>query len=393
MRDAPSLHRCLSHWNGSWVHHGAQQPPYLEQASAAARTNQQSVNVRQSPMCKRQQSWKWRWESSDVQCPFHHPTQHELCERLRGRRIILYGDSLTQQFFVSLASLTGRAAQATPPPGCEHMRHLECVRLCDDDQDTEGGPVGVELPLVCQRIKFGMALDESPATPENCTVRPSTVSPLRETFPSSCLRGFDVVIISTVAHWVGSDGALRLAECLASRRSADAGRAAANADASAYVAALFKQQMQRDATHLRQTLALVASSGDGASWRPSTRVFFRTSPTGYPSPVLLHPDTLDGAPPVFTAPSRDVEWARSLAARNASRFNHHLFSRFNAIASHAYKSAGLDVLDVEAPMLHRVDGHLDLLHYCLPGPVDFYSEALWNYVLPRSQTSHKRKDQ
>ena len=39
------------------------------------------------------------------------------------------------------------------------------------------------------------------------------------------------------------------------------------------------------------------------------------------------------------------------------------------------------VMDVAAPMLHRVDGHLDRLHYCLPGPPDFYSHALFNYML------------
>ena len=128
--DGGPFHRCLTHWNGSWVYHAEQPPPYVEQASAASRTNPQSVNIRHSPMCKRQQSWKWKWESHDTRCPFHHPTTRELCERLRGRRIILYGDSLTQQFFVSLASLTGGGAtQAPHPPGCEHARHLECLQL------------------------------------------------------------------------------------------------------------------------------------------------------------------------------------------------------------------------------------------------------------------------
>ena len=125
------------------------------QASAAARTNPQSVNIRQSPMCKRQQSWKWRWESRDARCPFHHPTRHEMCERLRGRRVMLYGDSLTQQFFVSLASLTSSATPASSPPGCERTRYLECLRLCGDAEDTGGKPTNAASALVCQRIKFG----------------------------------------------------------------------------------------------------------------------------------------------------------------------------------------------------------------------------------------------
>ena len=381
MDQAHHPHRCLSHWNGSWVYHGAQLPSYQEQAAAAARTNPQSVNIRQSPMCRRQQSWKWRWESRDRRCPFHHPSPSELCERLRGRRILLYGDSLTQQFFVSLASLTGGsgATQAMAPSGCERTRHLECLRLCGDNVPKgDKQPAFGTLALICQRTKFGMALDEVPTPPENCTIKPSTVAPLHETFPPSCIRAFDLVIVSTVAHWVGNDGALRLSECLTSRRPVDA----ASADASAYVQGLYKRQMQRDAMHLQRTVSPARLPGENAlNLRQHTRIFFRTSPTGYPTPDLLPPDTSDGAPPVFTKPSRDIHWARTLAARNASRFNHHLFARFNAIARHAYKSAGLDIFDAEVPMLHRVDGHLDLLHYCLPGPADFYSEALWNYMV------------
>ena len=55
--------------------------------------------------------------------------------------------------------------------------------------------------------------------------------------------------------------------------------------------------------------------------------------------------------------------------------------RLNDAARAAYAAHDLGVMDVAAPMLHRVDGHLDRLHYCLPGPPDFYSHALFNYML------------
>ena len=86
-------------------------------------------------------------------------------------------------------------------------------------------------------------------------------------------------------------------------------------------------------------------------------------------------------PPVYLAPSRDLAWVDAYARRESSPFNHHLFRRFNAIARAAYDAHGLPVMDVERPMLHRVDGHMDPLHYCLPGPPDFYSYVLWNFAL------------
>ena len=57
--------------------------------------------------------------------------------------------------------------------------------------------------------------------------------------------------------------------------------------------------------------------------------------------------------------------------------------RFRALTCRgaAYAAHGLPVMDVEQPMLHRVDGHMDPLHYCLPGPPDFYSYVLWNFAL------------
>ena len=75
-----------------------------------ARTNPQSQNIDKSPMCRQQTSWKWRWVSHDSACPFEYPTRESICKRLVGKHLLFYGDSLTQQLFVSLASLAGDAA-------------------------------------------------------------------------------------------------------------------------------------------------------------------------------------------------------------------------------------------------------------------------------------------
>ena len=320
-------------------------------------------------MCKRQESWRWRWQSHERGCPFTRPTRSALCARLAGKRILLYGDSLTQQFFVSLASLAGGAAASWRPPGCEGMRRLECVRVC-------GG--GSEPPAeLCQRTKFGLALDEPPPRPHNCSVQPSVVATAEEKFPPNCVRRFDVLILSEAAHWVGVDGALGMQQCLERFGATDAARFS-----QAFVARLYESQMQRDVAHLRAVLAPPPSAGE----RRDTRVLFRTSPPGYPTADVLPPDTPEGIPPVFTAPSRSAAWATALAAQRTSRYNHHMLPRLNAIARRAFADGGasgsrVGVMDVEAPMVPRVDGHLDPLHYCLPGPADFYAEVLFNFVV------------
>ena len=183
-----------------------------------------------------------------------------------------------------------------------------------------------------------------------------------------CLASFDLVVLSTFSHWVGMDGALNVQTCLREGGAAMTSGAAARA-AVEYTAALYDAQMRRDAAFLSRLPSA------------SRRVLFRTSPPGYPPPDALRPDTRGGRPPVYLAPSRDLAWVDAYARRESSPFNHHLFRRFNAIARAAYGAHGLPVMDVERPMLHRVDGHMDPLHYCLPGPPDFYSYVLWNFAL------------
>ena len=348
---------CLSDWRGGWVDEGAP-APYAATAAAVRKEIIPTQADSQRQMCgaPRHRSWRWRWRSSDARCPFATPTREQLCTRLAGKRIVLYGDSLTHQFFASLASLAGNATRAPVPRECWRLRHLKCVSVC-------GGTA-----LVCNRHHFALALDVTPPPlPPNCSVR-ARVAPLNATFAPRCLASFDLVVLSTFSHWVGMDGALNVQTCLCEGGAAMTSGAAARA-AVEYTAALYDAQMRRDAAFLSRLPSA------------SRRVLFRTSPPGYPPPDALRPDTRGGRPPVYLAPSRDLAWVDAYARRESSPFNHHLFRRFNAIARAAYAAHGLPVMDVERPMLHRVDGHMDPLHYCLPGPPDFYSYVLWNFAL------------
>ena len=150
----------------------------------AAKKNPQSQNVKTSSMCSGQQSWRWQWHSHNPDCPFEHPARERLCQRLRGKRILLYGDSLTQQLFVSLASLAGNGTQMQRPSECSLVKPIECVSVCDGSC------------ILCHRLHFGLALDHTGAALApigNCSVRSSVVAPLQETFSPRCIRFFDLV--------------------------------------------------------------------------------------------------------------------------------------------------------------------------------------------------------
>ena len=188
---------CLSDWRGGWVDEGAP-APYATTAAAVRKEIIPTQADSQRQMCgsPRHRSWQWRWRSSDARCPFATPTREQLCARLAGKRIVLYGDSLTHQFFASLASLAGNASRAPVPRECWRLRHLKCVSVC-------GGTA-----LVCNRHHFALALDVlPPPLPPNCSVR-ARVAPLNATFATRCLASFDLVVLSTFSHWVGMDGAL-----------------------------------------------------------------------------------------------------------------------------------------------------------------------------------------
>ena len=227
---------------------------------------------------------------------------------------------------------------------------------------------------ICHKTRFGLALDMAPQPPRNCSIRPSLVAPLEETFAPSCLRGFDVIILSEGAHWAGNDGAIALEECLTGQ---GVELMAARSQSQKWMSHLFASQMKRNAAFLSASVA----RGGGTRLKPS--IFFRTTAPGYPTADLLAPDTPGGEPPVFKVPAQSANWVDAMVAKGTSAYNHHMLPQLNAIAQRAYAAHApvLDVMDTAEPMARRVDGHLDLLHYCLPGPPDFYSEVLWNYML------------
>jgi hypothetical protein len=357
--------QCLTAWDGRWVQTDLRTLPYVQDAAAAG-TNPQSRYIAEDGVCRGQRSWSWTWASSSAACPFEVPSRAQLCSRLASKSVLLYGDSLTQQFLVSIASLAGNASAWTAtattgraPKGC-WSRKMACFRVCDGSA------------TVCHRAKFGLVVDEPPRPPHNCSVR-ATVQPLAQSFAPACIARFDVVILSEWAHWAGVDGALGLQQCLE-----EAGTSPARAArwSQGWIAQRYAEQMERNAAFLRAVVTEHA---------PRTRVLFRTSAPGYPPPQVLPPDVPGRGDDAraFTAPTRELGWAHAWAsALNGSEtFNHHMVFGLNAAARSAYASRGLGVMDLERPMLHRVDGHLDRLHYCLPGPPDFYTHALYNYVL------------
>ena len=117
---------CLRDWRGGWVDEGAP-APYAATAAAVRKEIIPTQADSQRQMCgsPRHRSWQWRWRSSDARCPFATPTREQLCARLAGKRIVLYGDSLTHQFFASLESLAGNAT--LDPARIEYRQRLDQV--------------------------------------------------------------------------------------------------------------------------------------------------------------------------------------------------------------------------------------------------------------------------
>ena len=134
-----------------------------------------------------------------------------------------------------------------------------------------------------------------------------------------------------------------------------------------------------NAAHLARIAAAIAWVRAAA---PHARVFYRTSHTAQPAcAALTHAPPLAGAPPPYVEPPGEAgdgfEW------RPWYRWG-------NVVAQNAAAVAALppdvDVLDVARPTNLRRDSHpifrygrtarQDCLHFCLPGPPDFWVELL-----------------
>ena len=243
------------------------------------------------------------------------------------------------------------------------MRHLECLHVCDGQAE------------VCQRTKFGLALDATPRPPLNCMIRPSWIAPLNVTFDHNCIGVFDLVVISEAAHWVGNDGALELEKCLASQGINDAAN-----QSQAWIARLYGEQMQRNARFLANVSRSIRGTGQRQA---GPRILFRTTTPGYPPPDVLPPDTADGKPPIYVRPARSTAWVKKVLALGAAPFNHHMIPQLNNLARTAFDhhAPAVGFMDLAHPMSYRVDGHLDMLHYCIPGPTDFVVAALHSFAM------------
>ena len=80
----------------------------------------------------------------------------------------------------------------------------------------------------------------------------------------------------------------------------------------------------------------------------------------------------------FRAPRNGPHaWADAWRHAATSPYNHHMVFALNDAVRAAAAAHDLELLDLEGAMLARVDGHrVDRLHYCLPGPPDFFAHAL-----------------
>ena len=345
-------------------------------------------------LCKDDESWRWVWRPREqARCHFGEPPRAELCRRFSGRRILLYGDSLARQHMTSLVSLLGRPVEARRPEPCSRKlckAPLGCVTAC-------GGRT-----LVCYRFGYGLVthgVASPPPARHGCKIN-ATVVTIEAAFPPACLRAFDVVTVGTWAHWAGVDGAWGLETCLRAH-GGQSPHGAARA-AQKWILDLHNRTVHEAAAFLQSDVVVPGgvhtAQSTAGPLRP--RVLFVTSAPGVPPPDVLAPDapaTPKAPEPRRTPPtqwqkeaSRDFgvgafraprngphAWAAAWRRAATSPFNHHMVFDMNDAARAAAAAHRLEVLDLEGAMLARVDGHLvDRLHYCLPGPPDFFAYAL-----------------
>ena len=216
---------------------------------------------------------------------------------------------------------------------------------------------------------------------------------------------------ATSAAWAGVDGAWGLEACLRGARGGGQQHAhnSAPRDAQAWIRNLHNKTLQEAAAFLQSgvvapsgTSPPAAATGQGQR-RP--KVFFVTAAPGVPPPDVLAPDVPDAArattateSPTAAAATKTMQqqasrdfgvgafraprngphaWADAWRHAATSPYNHHMVFALNDAVRAAAAAHDLELLDLEGAMLARVDGHrVDRLHYCLPGPPDFFAHAL-----------------
>ena len=248
----------------------------------------------------------WTWKpATHCKEPVRPFARTRICTTLAGRKLLVVGDSISEEVFLSIANsleemrtvVDFRGGSTNSIRVCEGSVLLDFVRndrlslgVVQDTVDAEGRKIFIEYPW---------------AIPDH-------------------LSGADIILLNRGAHYEDDNTLLQAIE----------------------EALLFVQTTV-----------------------PAARIVWRTTPRGHTEyAATLH------APPLSDDVSPDIlaglpyNWGR-FPAQNA-RVIELLERRFPRVS----------ILDVAPALGLRHDGHVDGLHYVLPGPLDHVTASLFHFL-------------
>ena len=299
---------------------------------------------------------------------------NKFCERFAGKRILLVGDSLSAQWYLSLAYILGRTATGErqaphfthAPPPCQGAT----VRLLATQQ-RPFAPFCHAHPLLSRRT-IGVL--------ESCAQdgSPSTSLPFEAQSSGSVCQGLVSLRFIRNGHVGVDEGKERLARssggaCEAEPSSNDQPWLYAAAESDVVILNRGAWGPRFDGGSFRRGVRATMAALAQIPRRP--RVVWRGTSAGIPKCWSLN-DTLTEA---FAFNFTELPWLQS--HRSVQNFSYHRFEPLNAIARQEVEQAGHAYLDTYWQTAKRPGGRLshrrDCLHFCLPGPPDVWSRLLF----------------
>lgn len=261
---------------------------------------------------------QWYWKPDDKSCPLIVPTRKDFCDALNGRNILVVGDSLNEEVFATIASLTtnswtgGHQLDQEPKPSFICNNTIKMMYIRNDYLSA------------LQLKDFHMC----PYGDATCLTHGS-LNYIEIPWLHHATSGeFQIVILNRGAHYVDDD------------------------------------------TLHRQLHALVRVLKKSNLSEKGIQMFYRTTVSGHPNcaqymkPSLV-PISAQGSP-------SEYHW-EDFARQNEIAFSYFEYIdafKVDANATATYRGD-----------LHTGAHDGDCLHYCIPGPVDTWVIFLYNLIM------------
>ena len=327
---------CLSNFgkDGEWIqdwNFAAEYGQYEEPWVSPAGPLNQRQDMRFRPQEDAPFRWptSWKWVDKDPACPVDPMTQSTMCNilvQLNISRIAFYGDSLTQQQYTSFLNLMGHRHIMVPSQTSSSKNTK--VLLCNITEDSNH-----YVTLFHKRDEGGQAFPSSERTAYKLH-EDIELSAFIDESPQRFLGVFNLGAHYHNLSWYKED----MVEMVKSLESFN---------------------------------------------RSQDLYFFRTTAPGHKN---FFPKNRRGFN--WTQGTRDVPLYSYTEFRNKSwstNYDWNMYEHYNEFTKKTIHEWGtqtqtMHVIDVYNMTALRSDGHVDGLHYMLPGPVDWWNHLFFTYL-------------